>query len=101
MTASVMAQIGTALRSLMNSNGFSSVKLIGLPGCFHLLLLPFIINSFRAGYEHNWDDAAAYPVTLMEDAPNAFNGVAFHCYAVRCFISRPLPYINYDVGRRI
>ena len=34
------------------------------------------------GYEHNWDDASAYPVTLINDAPNAFAGVAFHCYAV-------------------
>jgi len=45
----------------MNKNGFSSIKLIG--------------------YEHNWDDAAAYPVTLINDASNAFDGVAFHCYA--------------------
>lgn len=29
MTVAVMAQIGIALRSLMNSNGFSTVKLIG------------------------------------------------------------------------
>ncbi|KAJ7482201.1 glycoside hydrolase [Mycena galericulata] len=55
------AQIGIALRALMNSNGFSGVKLIG--------------------YEHNWDDAGAYPIQLMEAAPNAFDGVAFHCYA--------------------
>ncbi|KAJ7657870.1 glycoside hydrolase [Mycena polygramma] len=55
------AQIGIALRSLMNSNGFSTVKLIG--------------------YEHNWDDAGAYPIQLMQAAPNAFDGVAFHCYS--------------------
>ncbi|KAJ7166584.1 glucan endo-1,6-beta-glucosidase [Mycena filopes] len=42
MTAAVEAQIGIALRALMNSNGFSTIKLI---------------------------------------APNAFDGVAFHCYA--------------------
>ncbi|KAI5827850.1 glycoside hydrolase family 30 protein [Schizophyllum commune Tattone D] len=55
------AQVGNALRALMNSNGFGGVKLVG--------------------YEHNWDTAAAYPVTLINDAPNAFVGVAFHCYA--------------------
>ncbi|KAJ7260891.1 glycoside hydrolase [Mycena haematopus] len=60
MSAAVEAQIGIALRTLMNNNGFSTVKLIG--------------------YEHNWDDPT-YPIDLMEAAPNAFAGVAFHCYA--------------------
>ncbi|EEB89682.1 hypothetical protein MPER_12194 [Moniliophthora perniciosa FA553] len=55
------AQVGSALRSLMNNNGFGSVKLIG--------------------YDHNWDNAGTYPVQLMDAAPNAFAGVAFHCYA--------------------
>ncbi|THH04832.1 hypothetical protein EW145_g5236 [Phellinidium pouzarii] len=55
------AQIGTALRTLLNNNGFSGVKIIG--------------------YEHNWDDAANYPVQLMQQAENAFAGVSFHCYA--------------------
>ncbi|KAH8115004.1 glycoside hydrolase [Phellopilus nigrolimitatus] len=55
------AQIGTALRSLLNNNGFSGVNIIG--------------------YEHNWDDASAYPVQLMQQAADAFAGVAFHCYA--------------------
>ncbi|KAH7909608.1 glycoside hydrolase family 30 protein [Hygrophoropsis aurantiaca] len=54
------AQIGLALRTLMNNNGFASTKLIG--------------------YEHNWDDAANYPVQLMQQAGSAFAGVAFHCY---------------------
>jgi len=58
---SIHAQIGKALRTLMNGNGFSGTKLIG--------------------YEHNWDDAATYPVQLMEQAGSAFDGVAFHCYA--------------------
>ncbi|KAJ3911095.1 hypothetical protein F5877DRAFT_93818 [Lentinula edodes] len=31
-------------------------------------------------FQHNWDDAGAYPVTLIYDAPDAFAGVAFHCY---------------------
>ncbi|KAJ6476301.1 glycoside hydrolase [Mycena sanguinolenta] len=62
MPVAVHAQIGIALRTLMDNNGFSNVKLIG--------------------YEHNWDDTT-YPIELMEAAPNAFDGVAFHCYAVR------------------
>ena len=47
MPVSVEAQIGIALRSLMDSNGFSSTKIIG--------------------YEHNWSDAANYPVQLVRD----------------------------------
>ncbi len=39
------AQIGTALRTLLNNNRFSAVKIIG--------------------YEHNWNDAANYPVQLV------------------------------------
>lgn len=39
------AQIGLALRPLMNNNGFSAVKLVG--------------------FEHNWNDAGAYPVQLV------------------------------------
>ncbi|KZT69689.1 glycoside hydrolase family 30 protein [Daedalea quercina L-15889] len=54
-------QLGDQLRTLMNDNGFADTLIIG--------------------YEHNWDDAGAYPVQLMEDAGAAFDGVAFHCYA--------------------
>ncbi|PFH48236.1 glycoside hydrolase family 30 protein [Amanita thiersii Skay4041] len=61
MTPSIEGQIGTTLRSLLNNNGLSGVKVVG--------------------YEHNWDTAGSYPVTLMQDAGNAFSGVAFHCYA--------------------
>ncbi|KAF9485722.1 glycoside hydrolase [Pholiota conissans] len=61
MSADVEGQIGTSLRSLLNSNGLSSVKIVG--------------------YEHNWDDASAYPVQLMNSYGSAFSGVAFHCYA--------------------
>ncbi|GLB39559.1 putative glycosyl hydrolase 30 family protein [Lyophyllum shimeji] len=61
MTAAVEAQIGSSLRTLLNNNGLSNVKIIG--------------------YEHNWDNAGSYAVQLMQDAPNAFAGVAFHCYA--------------------
>ncbi|KAJ3824321.1 glycoside hydrolase family 30 protein [Lentinula raphanica] len=56
----VEAQIGSALRLLLNDNSLSEVKIIG--------------------YEHNWDDAGTYPVTVIQDAPDAFAGVAFHCY---------------------
>ncbi|KZP07267.1 glycoside hydrolase family 30 protein [Athelia psychrophila] len=55
------AQIGLALRPLMNNNGFSAVKLVG--------------------FEHNWNDAGAYPVQLMQQASSAFDSVAFHCYS--------------------
>ncbi|THH14377.1 hypothetical protein EW146_g5945 [Bondarzewia mesenterica] len=77
MPVTTMAQIGTALRTLLNNNGFSGTKIIG--------------------YEHNWADAANYPVQLVSDlvafsmpqgvkveqmqqASSAFDGVSFHCY---------------------
>jgi len=60
MLVTTEAQIGLALRTLLNNNGFSGVKIIG--------------------YEHNWVDAANYPVQLMQQAGSAFNGVSFHCY---------------------
>ncbi|KAI0352581.1 glycoside hydrolase [Trametes cingulata] len=61
MTAAQEAQVGTALRKLMDANGFAGVRVIG--------------------YEHNWVDAAGNPVQLMQDAQKAFAGVAFHCYS--------------------
>ncbi|KDR79564.1 hypothetical protein GALMADRAFT_137365 [Galerina marginata CBS 339.88] len=61
MTPTVEGQIATSLRSLLNANSLSNVKVVG--------------------YEHNWDDAGAYPVQLMNSAANAYAGVAFHCYA--------------------
>ncbi|KAF8127610.1 glycoside hydrolase family 30 protein [Boletus edulis] len=61
MPVSIEAKLGIALRSLMDSNGFSNTKIIG--------------------YEHNWADAANYPVQLMQQAGSAFDGVSFHCYA--------------------
>lgn len=45
MTATQEAQIGTALRTLLNNNGFSSVKIVG--------------------YEHNWNDAGGFPIQLV------------------------------------
>ncbi|KAI0712025.1 glycoside hydrolase [Earliella scabrosa] len=60
ITAAQEVDIATALRTLMDQNGFSGVRIVG--------------------YDHNWNDAAGYPVQLVKDAPNAFTGVAFHCY---------------------
>ncbi|KAJ7908134.1 glycoside hydrolase [Mycena leptocephala] len=61
MTPAIEGQIGAALRTLLNNNGLSSVKVVG--------------------YEHNWNDAGAYPVTLMQDDGGSYDGVAFHCYS--------------------
>ncbi|KII83681.1 glycoside hydrolase family 30 protein [Plicaturopsis crispa FD-325 SS-3] len=61
MPYDVEASIGKTLRTLLDDNGFSDTKLIG--------------------YEHNWDNAATYPVNLMDSAASSFDGVAFHCYA--------------------
>ncbi|KAJ7664594.1 glycoside hydrolase family 30 protein, partial [Mycena polygramma] len=61
MTPAIEGQIGAALRTLLNNNGLSGVKVVG--------------------YEHNWNDAAAYPVTLMQDDGGSYDGVAFHCYS--------------------
>ncbi|KAI0052461.1 glycoside hydrolase family 30 protein [Auriscalpium vulgare] len=61
MPVNIMAQIGNSLRPMMNSNGLSGVKLLG--------------------YDHNWNDAAGYPVQLMQQAGSAFDGVQFHCYS--------------------
>lgn len=78
LPASQEAVVGKDLRSLLDSNGFSDVKLIG--------------------YDHNWDDAETYPIQLvciaanytliyrshilqMDQAHSAFTGVAFHCYS--------------------
>jgi len=60
MPVATEAAIGQSLRSLMDSNGFSSTKIIG--------------------YEHNWNDAGGYPVQLMQQAGDYFAGVSFHCY---------------------
>ncbi|TCD70167.1 hypothetical protein EIP91_004637 [Steccherinum ochraceum] len=60
ISASQEAQIGLALRPLLNNNGFSSTKIIG--------------------FDHNWDGAGTYAIQLMQQASSAFAGVAFHCY---------------------
>ncbi|KAG9045999.1 hypothetical protein FS837_005291 [Tulasnella sp. UAMH 9824] len=53
------ATIGQTLRGLLNSNGLSSVKLIG--------------------YEHNWVNTD-YPMDVIGKAGSSFAGVSFHCY---------------------
>ncbi|KAJ7041903.1 glycoside hydrolase family 30 protein [Mycena alexandri] len=55
MTYEDEGAIGTALRSLMKASGFSAVQLIGQFHC-------------------------RYPISLMKDYENVFDGVAFHCY---------------------
>ncbi|KAL4065635.1 glycoside hydrolase family 30 protein [Scleroderma yunnanense] len=60
MPVSTEGRIGIALRTLLDGYGFDDVKIIG--------------------YEHNWVDAANYPVQLMQQAGSAFDGVSFHCY---------------------
>jgi len=82
----IEGQIGTALRSLMNSNGFSDVKIIGKRVQSYFLgafLTSWLRDYLTTGYEHNWSNAASYPVQLMDAAEDAFAGVAFHCYEVR------------------
>ncbi|KAH7872628.1 glucan endo-1,6-beta-glucosidase [Lentinula edodes] len=60
MSVAVEAQIGMALRSMMNNNGFGAVKIIG--------------------FDHNWSGVSTYAIPLLQAAPNSFAGVAFHCY---------------------
>ncbi|KAG8790815.1 hypothetical protein FRC17_008849, partial [Serendipita sp. 399] len=55
------ALVGNTLRTLLDTNGFADVKIIG--------------------FEHNWDNAGSYPIQLMQQAPSAFAGASFHCYA--------------------
>ncbi|KAJ7142496.1 glucan endo-1,6-beta-glucosidase [Mycena epipterygia] len=61
LTPATEGQIGAALRSLLNNNGLSGVKIIG--------------------YDHNWNNAGSYPVQLMQDDGAAFDGASFHCYS--------------------
>ncbi|KAG9019906.1 hypothetical protein FRB90_000037 [Tulasnella sp. 427] len=58
--SAVVASIGKDLRTILNNNGLSSVKLIG--------------------YEHNWDNVS-YPIDVMSKAGSSFVGASFHCYA--------------------
>lgn len=54
------AAIAIALRKLLNSNGFTSLKIIGM--------------------DHNWSMASSYANPLISAGGDAFAGVAFHCY---------------------
>ena len=45
VTATQEAQVATALRTLMNNNGFSGTRIIG--------------------FDHNWNDAGGYPVQIV------------------------------------
>jgi hypothetical protein len=45
VTAAQEAQVATALRTLMNNNGFSGTRIIA--------------------YDHNWNDAGGYPVQTV------------------------------------
>ncbi|KAF8315939.1 glycoside hydrolase [Clavulina sp. PMI_390] len=60
LDAATEGQIAITLRTLLDSNGFSSVRIIG--------------------YESNWVDET-YPGAVMTAAPNALAGISFHCYA--------------------
>jgi O-glycosyl hydrolase len=77
LTPDVEARIGRQLKSLLQLNRLSSVKLIGITAYeFYFPEFPLIY----AGYDHNWDGATDYAVKLMQAAPDTFDGVAFHCY---------------------
>lgn len=67
MPVSVMAQIGTALRTLLDNNGLSSVRVLG--------------------YDHNWDDAAGYPVQLV--SPSILN-ITTHLTLSRFRCNKPV-----------
>ena len=54
------ANVGKALRSLMDTNGFGGTRIIA--------------------YEHNWD-GSQQPVQVVQEATSQFAGAAFHCYA--------------------
>lgn len=55
------AAVAVALRALLNNNGFSGVKIMGM--------------------DHNFDMVSSYAIPLMQAAGDALDGVAFHCYA--------------------
>ncbi|KZT50959.1 glycoside hydrolase family 30 protein [Calocera cornea HHB12733] len=60
LDADTEANIASKLRSLLDNGGFGYTKIIA--------------------YDHNWDQAANYPVQAINDAYDAFTGAAFHCY---------------------
>ncbi|KZT50966.1 glycoside hydrolase family 30 protein [Calocera cornea HHB12733] len=60
LDADTEAAIASQLRSLLDNGGFGNTKIIA--------------------FDHNWDQAAYYPVQAINDAYNAFAGAGFHCY---------------------
>lgn len=55
------ANVGIALRPLMDDNGFGGTRIVA--------------------YEHNWVDGGQFPVQVLQQADSQFAGAAFHCYA--------------------
>ncbi|KAG6908879.1 hypothetical protein DXG01_002953 [Tephrocybe rancida] len=55
LTPAVEGQIGTGLRTLLNNNGLSGVKIVG--------------------YEHNWVNGGTYPVQLVRPSSSVFEYV--------------------------
>ena len=55
------ANVGKALRSLMDSNGFGDTRIVA--------------------YEHNWDQGVPHPIQVLQEATSQFAGAAFHCYS--------------------
>jgi len=60
LDADTEANVAGQLRTLLNNNGFGSVKILA--------------------WEHNWDQAGVYPVQALNDNAAAFAGASFHCY---------------------
>ncbi|KZT50967.1 glycoside hydrolase family 30 protein [Calocera cornea HHB12733] len=54
------AAVATQLRTLLDDAGFGTVQIFA--------------------WEHNWDQAANYPVQALNDDASAFAGASFHCY---------------------
>jgi len=61
MTPQVEAQIGVALRGLLNDNGLSHVKIVG----YEVNRFPISPITLTAFLQHNWDTAGQYPVQLV------------------------------------
>jgi hypothetical protein len=67
-----MGEIGLELRSLMDVTGFRKTK-VGSREDHGFLLLT---NRHQLiGFEHNWVDAAAYPVQLVPVISDSLHGV--------------------------
>ncbi|KAF5378899.1 hypothetical protein D9615_006856 [Tricholomella constricta] len=96
MTPSIEGQIGTGLRTLLNNNGLSGVKVVGYEVPVSSILLDHRSNHVSlsaAQLEQRWlvpRPAGTTPAFLsirqdnlvfqMQNAGNSFSGVAFHCY---------------------